>query len=127
MSAAVRNYESFPDFPLNLTIGGYLTLLYGLRLQGLFMVSFLTLYLSSYLPNVRMAYLSCTAVLILPALFTVLGIGFFRWISPLVPVSAAELLLQMGAGKKAPVILFILLEIAGNGALVLLWRRWTRS
>ena len=123
-SAAVRNYEAFADFPLNLTIGGYLALLYGLRLLGLFMTAFLTLYLSSYLPNVRMAYLSCTAVLILPALFTVLGIGFFRWISPLVPVSAAELLLQMGAGKKGALIPLFLLGISGVSAVVLCWWKW---
>ena len=127
LSAPIKNLDNYADFPFNISIRGFLILLNTMRLLMLFSLSFAVLYISSFLPNVRMSYLVNAAVLILPALFTVLGVNFFRWISPLIPVSAAELLLRMGAGKKAPVSPFIMFGIAGNGALVLYFRRWMKS
>ncbi len=125
--APIRNFEAFSDFPLNLSIRGYLILLYGLRLLMLFMTAYAVLFLSSFLPNVRTAYLAVTAVLILPALFAVLGIGFFVFISPLIPVSSAELLLSMGAGKWYCALPFIAWLLLGHGALLLYRRRWVRT
>ena len=127
LTAPIRNLDNYAEFPFNVSIRGFLILLNTLRILMLFSLSFAVLCLSSYLPNVRTAYLVNTAVLILPALFAVLGIGFFQWISPLIPVSAAELLLQMGAGKKALVIPFIIFGNVGNAALVLYFRKWLRS
>ena len=124
LSAPIKNLDNYADFPFNVSIRGFLILLNTMRLLMLFSLSFAVLYISSFLPNVRMAYLVNTAVLILPALFTVLGIGFFKWISPLIPVSAAELLLLLGEGKTAAVIPWLVLTAAGLGSLILHKRKW---
>ena len=127
LSAPIKNLDNYADFPFNISIRGFLILLNTMRLLMLFSLSFAVLYISSFLPNVRMAYLVNTAVLILPALFTVLGIGFFRWISPLIPVSAAELLLGMGAGKGWYIIPFIIWLVIGQGVLASYCKKWITS
>ena len=124
LSAPIKNFDDYADFPFSVTIQGFLTLLNTIRILMLFSLSFAVLCLSSYLPNVRTAYLVNTAVLILPALFTVLGIGFFKWISPLIPVSAAELLLGMGAGKGWYIVPLVIWLIVGQGMIVAYMRKW---
>ncbi len=56
-------------------------------------------------------------LILLPALFTVLGASFFQWITPLIPVSAAELLLGLGQGKWWCVFAFAAWIAAGHAAL----------
>ena len=127
LSVPIRNFDNYAGFPFNVSIRGFLILLNTLRILMLFSLSFTVLCISSFLPNVRTAYLVDTAVLILPALFAVLGIGFFKWISPLIPVSAAELLLGMGAGKDWYIILFIIWLVIGHAALFGYSRIWQRN
>ena len=127
LSAGIRNLDAFASFPLNVTIRGYFVLLYGTRFLMLIMVSFASLYLSSCLPNVRTAYLVEAAVLILPALFTVLGAEALKWISPLIPCSAAELYLAMGEGKWWCMIPLIVWMIVGQGLLVLYGKKWVKG
>ena len=117
LSAPVKSFDNYAEFPFNVSIRGFLVLLNSVRLLMLFSLAFAVLYLSSYLPNVRTAYLVCTAVLILPALFAVLGIGFFRFLSPLIPVSAAELFLGIGAGKAWQMLPFAVWLVLGQGVL----------
>ena len=117
LSAPVKSFDNYAEFPFNVSIRGFLVLLNSVRLLMLFSLAFAVLYLSSYLPNVRTAYLVCTAVLILPALFAVLGIGFFRFLSPLIPVSAAELFLGIGAGKAWQMLPFAVWLVLGHGVL----------
>ena len=117
LDAPVRNLPLFSAFPFNVTIRGYFVILYGLRLAMLVPVGWCTLCLSYFAPNVRISYLVGTAVLVLPALFTVLGISLFQWISPLIPVSSAELLLGLGQGKWWCVFPFAVWIAAGHAAL----------
>lgn len=92
-------------------------ILYGMRLAMLIPVGWAVLCISYFAPNVRMSCLLGTAVLVLPALFTVLGASFFQWITPLIPVSAAELLLGLGQGKWWCVFAFAAWIAAGHAAL----------
>ena len=117
LAAPVRNLLLFSEFPFNVTIRGYLMILYGMRLAMLIPVGWAVLCISYFAPNVRMSCLLGTAVLVLPALFTVLGASFFQWITPLIPVSAAELLLGLGQGKWWCVFAFAAWITAGHAAL----------
>ena len=99
LNAPMRNLPLFSEFPFNVTIRGYFMILYGMRLAMLIPVGWAVMCVSYLVPNVRMSYLLGTAVLVLPVLFTVLGVKIFQWITPLIPVSTAELLLGLGQGK----------------------------
>ena len=124
LSAPIKNFDNYAEFPFNVTIRGFLILLNTIRILMMFSLSFAVLFVSSYLPNVRTAYLVNTAVLLLPALFVVLGIGFFKWTSPLIPVSAAELLFGMGAGKIWYIVPLVIWLIVGQGMIVRYMRKW---
>ena len=127
LSAPIKNLDNYADFPFNVSIRGFLILLNTLRILMLFSLSFAVLCISSCLPNVRTAYLVNTAILLLPALFTVLGIGFFKWLSPLIPVSVAELMLGIGSGKGWYIVPFIIWLIIGYAALIDYNRIWQRN
>ena len=127
LPASLKSIPDFAAFPLNLTVRGYLVLLEGTRLLMLFSVAFSSLLISSYLPNVRVSYLAGTAVLVLPALFTVLGIGVFRFVSPLIPVSAAELYLKAGSGQRLCFLPFVIWLLIGHAALMVWLRKWNRN
>ncbi len=117
LDAPVRNLPLFSEFPFNVTIRGYLMILYGMRLAMLIPVGWAVLCISYFTPNVWMSYLFGTAVLVLPALFTVLGVNIFQWVTPLIPVSAAELLLGLGQEKWWCVFAFLAWIAVGHAAL----------
>lgn len=117
LDAPVRNLPLFSEFPFNVSIRGYFMILYGMRLAMLIPVGWAVLCLSYFASNIRMSYLFGTAVLVLPALFTVLGVSFFQWFTPLIPVSAAELLLGLGQGKWWCVFAFVAWIAVGHVAL----------
>ena len=117
LDAPVRNLPLFSEFPFNVSIRGYFMILYGMRLAMLIPVGWAVLCLSYFASNIRMSYLFGTAVLVLPALFTVLGVSFFQWFTPLIPGSAAELLLGLGQGKWWCVFAFVAWIAVGHVAL----------
>ena len=63
-------------------------------------------------------------ILGVPALLTELGIDALKWVSPLVPVSSAELLWGLGSGILAYALPWALWLVCGVVALWLGRRRW---
>ena len=127
LAATVQNIDALADFPVVLTLTQYLVLLYAIRLVMLLCVGFAVLLISCHSPNVQTAYLISAAILGVPALLTVLGVGILKWISPLVPVSSAELLWGLGSGSLICALPWILWLGCGITALWLCRRRWYRG
>ena len=127
LSAPVQNIDALADFPVTLTLTQYLALLYVIRLIMLLCVSFVVLFISSHSPKVQTAYLISAAVLGVPALLTVLGIDILKWVSPLVPVSSAELMWGLGSGSLFYSLPCIIWLSCGIAALCLCHRRWVKG
>lgn len=127
LAAPVQNIDALADFPVVLTLTQYLVLLYVIRLVMLLCVGFVVLLISCHSPNVQTAYLISAAILGVPALLTVLGVDILKWVSPLIPVSSAELLWGLGSGNLICILPWILWMGCGVTALCLCRRRWDRG
>lgn len=125
LTAPVQNLDALASFPLQITLGQYLALLYGLRLVMLILVGFAALLLSLYCPGgIRTAYFLAVAVLGIPALLAALGIDAVKWVSPLLPVSSAELLWSLGSGSLVCLLPWLVWLLLGVVALWFGWRKW---
>lgn len=116
LKAPVQNIEELKDFPVVISVRGYMILLYVMRYLMLYVSSLVVLLISEKTPNPRVSYLTAAGILCFPALLIILGADVFRWISPAVPVAQAELLWGLGSGKWAYVIPGIVWLIIGVGA-----------
>ena len=123
-SAPVQNLGALAQFPLKITIGQYILLLNALRLVMLTSVSFISLFIGSFTKNVLGAYLLGTAVLVLPAVLTVLGLDVMKYFSLVLPVSAAELLWSMGGGSVIYALPWVVAVALGIAAVILTRKRW---
>ena len=126
LAAPVQNIDALAGFPVVLTITQYLVLLYAVRLVMLLCVGFTVLLISRHSPSVPAAYLISAGILGVPALLTVLGVDGLKWVSPLVPVSSAELLWGLGSGSLIDALPWILWLACGAAALWLCHRKWVR-
>lgn len=126
-AAPVQSLKSLAIFPLKVTIGQYLSLLYGARLLMLIATSFVVLLISHLSPNIRTAYILSIAILVIPTLLVVLGAEVLKWLSALVPVSAAELLWAMGSGTVLPALGFLVWLAVGIAAMLYYQRLWNQG
>ena len=124
LAAPVQNIDALAAFPVVLTVTQYLALLYAIRLVMLLCVGFTVLLISQHCLGVQTAYLISAGILGVPALLTVLGIDILKWVSPLVPVSSAELLWGLGSGSLIYALPWVLWLACGVAALWLCRRRW---
>ena len=113
LRAAVQNIDELSEFPFVISIGTYLILLYIVRFLMLYPVAVLMLLLGKRMKTMRASMAAGLGIFVLPALFAVLGGEVFKWISPIVPVSSAELFLKIGEGKWASVLPFVVWGTAG--------------
>ena len=127
LAAPVQNIDALAGFPFVLTVTQYLTLLYSIRLVMLLCVGFVVLLIGCHCPSVQTAYLISAGILGVPALLIVLGIDILKWISPLVPVSSAELLWGQGSGSLIYALPWVLWMACGVEALWLCRRRWIKG
>ncbi len=127
LAAPVRNLDALANFPLNVTCLQYLVLLYGLRLLMLICVAEAAMCVGYLCPTVRTAYVAGAAVLGLPALLTALGAEPLQWVSPLIPVSSAELLWGLGSGKMTYVLPWLAWLAVSSAGVYLVSRRWVKG
>lgn len=126
LAAAVQNIDALSAFPIIVTLGQYLALLYAIRLLALIGVAEAALTIGLFCPNVRIAYLVSAAVLGLPALLPVLGVEIFKWLSPLVPVASAELMWGMGSGSFLYLLPWIVWLLIAMASLFVCHKKWVR-
>ena len=123
-AAVVQNIDELCAFPVVISFGQYLTLLYALRLFMLIGVAEVALTIGVFCPNMRTAYLASAAVLGLPSLLTALGLEFFKWVSPLVPVTSAELMWGLGSGSFLYLLPCLAWLLAVMVALFVCYKKW---
>lgn len=124
LAAPVQNIDALAGFPIVLTLAQYLVLLYAVRLAMLLCVGFAVLLISCQSPGVQAAYLISAGILGVPALLTVLGVDILKWVSPLVPVSSAELLWGLGSGYFLYLLPWLVWLLAGLVSPWLCRRKW---
>ena len=126
LAAPVGNFDILARFPLNVTMGQYITLVYALRFLMLYLLALAVMFISNLMPTVELAYIVNITALGLPAVLFALGIDLLRYVSPIQAVSAAEGLLTLGrTGDWSGLVPFAVWLIVGGAALVLYYRRWT--
>ena len=126
LAAPVGNFDILARFPINMTMGQYITLVYALRFLMLYLLALAVMFVSSLTPTVELAYIVNITALGLPAVLFALGIDLLGYVSPIQAVSAAEGLWALGTtGDWSGLVPFAVWLIAGGAALALNCRRWT--
>ncbi len=128
IAAPIRNFDSFASFPLNITMGQYILILYAVRFVALCILSVVVMLVSSYIKTIESSYMICLLLFGVPALLFALGIDVMRFISPVLAVSSAEGMWALGAGlggvDTAMTLTWAVWLAVGIAAVILLCRRW---
>lgn len=124
LMAPVQNIAALTDFPLKINFAQYLALLYAVRLAMLILVAFAILLISKLSPNVQTAYVLSIGIIGLPAFLVLFGADTLKYISPIVPVSSAEIMWRLGNGDHAVLIPWTVMISAGLSALLIYRRKW---
>ena len=126
LAAPVGNFDILARFPLNVTMGQYIALVYALRFLMLYLLAVTVMFVSSLMPTVELAYIVNVTALGLPAILFALGLDLLGYVSPIRAVSAATELWTLGTeGSLAGLIPFAIWLIVGGVALALYYQRWT--
>lgn len=125
MYAPVGNVDALACFPLNMTVGQYIGVIYVLHFIMLFMLAMVVMFISERVPTAEASYIVNIALLGLPAILLALGINVLRYISPVIAISATEGLWSLGStGSYFGLLPCFIWTVIGLTALVLNWRKW---
>lgn len=127
LSAPVKNIAMLSQFPLEISFAGYLAMLYAIRLIMLILTSFIALLISHYCLRITTSYIVNLAVLGLPALLVILGADVLKYISPLIPVSSAEIMWSLTEDSLMPIVAWVIMVIFSVLALIAARRKWLGS
>lgn len=117
LGAAVQNLPSLADFPLKITLGQYIVILYGARLIMLILTGLIVLAIGSLCKNVLMSYIINVGALAFPGLLVVSGVEIMKYASPIIAVSSAEILWNAGGGHMAELIYYAIVSVA----VIMIW------
>lgn len=126
LEAPVRNIAALSQFPLKVTFAQYLIMLYAIRFVMLVSETFVILLISSYAANLQMAYMLNAGFLGIPVMLAVLGMDVLKYVSPLAPISSAELMWRLGSGDLTTVIPWVVWLAVGAAAFVIARRKWIK-
>lgn len=112
LGAAVQNLPSLEYFPLNITLGHYLVILYAVRLIMLIMTGFIVLAIGGLCKNILMSYILNLGILAFPGLLVVSGVEVMKYASPIIAVSSAEVLWNAGDGRTAEWVYYVIIAAA---------------
>lgn len=127
MSACVQNISELTDFPIKISFSGYLILLYAIRLAMLSGVAFMSLSISMYSNDLKISYLLNALLLGVPSFICILGTDAFKYLSPMIPVSSAELLWKIGAADYTALLPWVVWAAISISALLLARRKWVKT
>jgi ABC-type transport system involved in multi-copper enzyme maturation permease subunit len=88
----LASVPQFSDFPLNMTIGQYALIVYGIRMLGVMAMVSVVLLVSSVSGSIFVSIFASTALLEIPAIFYMLGFNGAKYFSFVEPLSANMLL-----------------------------------
>lgn len=104
LSAPVQSLTMLHKFPLKISIGGFLALLYLYRLLMLLCSACIILFISSGLKKTDIAYLAACGVTAVPALlYFYAGLTPLKYISMALPVVTMNLITSEGGSPAAPI------------------------
>lgn len=124
LEAAVQNVDALAGFPVTVTFAQYMAILYLLRLLTLIGVGEASMALGMACSSVITAYAASALTLGLPALLAAMGAEAFTWVSPLIPVSSAELLWAMGGGSLVYALPWLAWGAAALAAVLACRGKW---
>ncbi len=124
LAAPVGNFDTMAGFPLNITMGQYLFLLYFLRFMMLYLLAMVILFVSRQVPTVELSLIFNFVLLGLPGVLFALGIDIFGFLSPVIPVSSAELLWGLRDRDVSCLVPWLIWLVIGAAAGCLTWRDW---
>ena len=124
LSAPVQNISALSQFPLNISFEGYVAMLYVIRLVMLILTSFIALLISHYCLRITTSYIVNLAVLGLPALLVILGADVLKYLSPLIPVSSAEIMWSLTEDNVASTASWLVMLMLSIFALIMVRRKW---
>ncbi len=127
LDAPVQNLDALAAFPWIISLKNYMALLYAIRLVMLIITALISLCLSHRTTNLQSAYLLCAGALGLPAFLAAFGIDVLKWLSPIVPVSSAELLWGLGGGKLMYLLPWLSYIALGIAIFAVSYRKWTKG
>lgn len=129
LAAPVQNIESLSAFPLRISLGQYLAILYATRLCMLILTSFVILLISGRCKNVMSAYIVSLGTLGFPALLVIFGAEVVKYVSPIIPISSAEILWSIGNKGNGfyENLTWVAMTIVGIGALAWHSMQWAKS
>lgn len=128
LQAPIGNLEELERFPLKVTMGEFMDLIYAVRFVMLFLTAAEVLWISQHLRSMLPAYAVSFAILGAPALLYALGVKSMRFLSPVRAVSGAEIAWGLGAaGGIKPLLPLIVWLAVGIAALVACFRSWTSN
>ena len=125
LAAPVQNLDFLQDFPLKISIGGYMALTYGLRTCMLILTAFVAMFIGSRANRMESAYMMVLGILGVPALLLILGLDVFGWVSPAILISVSQLL-NLTASQPLTVLPWILWTAAGGLAWFFTRKYWVR-
>ena len=119
-SAPARNLSMLTAFSPNCSITGWLVLLYVFRWMMLLCGAVIVLFVSSCLKRIEAAYISASAVMLLPSLlYAYIGIGIFRPLSIIMPVAAMPILTVDNGAMTAYMPWFA--ALLGIATIIIIW------
>lgn len=125
LAAPVQNLDFLQDFPLKLSISGYMALTYGLRTCMLILTAFVAMFIGSRANRMEGAYMLVLGILGVPALLLILGLDVFGWVSPAILISTSQLL-NLTASQPLAILPWILWAAAGGLAWFFSRKYWVR-
>ncbi len=125
-SAPVQNISALSQFPLKISFAGYLAMLYAIRLVMLILTSFIALLISHFCSRINTSYIVNLAVLGAPAILVILGTDVLKYLSPLIPVSSAEIMWSLTGNSLMPIITWVIMVTFGILALIAAGRKWCK-
>lgn len=122
LGAMVQNLDFLQDFPVQISIGAYMMILYGVRLVMLLCVTMIASFVGSQMSGLQGAYMMNFLILGVPALLFAMSIESVKYLTVLSPLSGNELLFSLGKNGEFGLVGICL--AMGIGAFVLMRRRW---
>lgn len=120
LSASAANLALLQNLPLSCKIGTALVFLYAFRLFALFCAAMLSLLVSSCMKRMEAAYISVSAVMLLPSLlYSYMGLAPMKYLSLSVPISAIPLLEGENAIVNVCIVTVCLFILIGISAFAL--------
>ncbi len=125
-AASVQNLSALSDFPITISISGFLAVLYIVRLLMLVFLSFIMMATGGLFSGMLLSCAACVGIFGLPALLVLTGVEAAKYVSPIVPVASAEILWNAGSDPSG-IAYWLAMAFVGVVCLMLSMKAWVMT